>query len=31
MEDMLAKNKRKEVASMIPSDDALFFGCGTDL
>jgi hypothetical protein len=31
MEDPLAKNKREEAALVIPSDDALFSGCGTYL
>jgi hypothetical protein len=31
MEHSLAKNKREETASMIVSNDASFFGWGTDV
>ena len=30
MEDPLAKNTKKDVASMAPLDDASFSGCGTN-
>jgi hypothetical protein len=31
IEDPLAKNKREEVASMTPANDALFSECGIDI